>query len=90
MLQIISGAISLGLIWAIMTIGVLHYLPYFGYHRSDGVGSIAMGAAIAAQAITNGANPISQPFLPCWGLAAGLAGDFCTRGSKYQPSCRAF
>ncbi|MGI6403308.1 MAG: ABC transporter permease [Oscillospiraceae bacterium] len=74
MLQIISGAISLGLIWAIMTIGV--YITYRILDIADLTveGSIAMGAAIAAQAITNGANPYFATFLAMLGgLAAGLA-----------------
>ncbi|NLY70841.1 MAG: ABC transporter permease [Clostridiales bacterium] len=64
MLQIILGAISLGLLWAIMTIGV--YITYRILNIADlsVEGSIAMGAAIAANGIYNGMDPF---------LATGLA-----------------
>lgn len=54
MLQILLGAISLGLLWAVMTIGV--YITYRILDIADlsVEGSIAMGAAIAAQLIYNG------------------------------------
>jgi len=73
MLQIISGAISLGLVWAIMTIGV--YITYRILDIADLTveGTLAMGAAIAAQAITQGMNPYLATFLAMLGgLAAGL------------------
>lgn len=74
MLDIILGAISLGLIWAIMTIGV--YITYRILDIADLTveGSIAMGAAIAASAISKGANPLLATFLALiGGLIAGLA-----------------
>lgn len=73
MLQIISGAISLGLLWAVMTIGV--YITYRILDIADLTveGSIAMGAAIAAQAITHGVNPYAAIGLSLLGgMAAGL------------------
>lgn len=73
MLEIIKGAVSLGLLWAIMTIGV--YITYRVLDIADLTveGSIAMGAAIAAQAITKGINPfIATGISLLGGMAAGL------------------
>lgn len=73
MLQIFLGAISLGLLWAIVTIGV--YITYRILDIADLTveGSIVMGAAIAASAITRGINPyaaVAMAFVG--GLLAGL------------------
>ena len=73
MLQITLGAISLGLLWAVMTIGV--YITYRILDIADLTveGSIAMGAAIASQAITSGINPYAATGLALLGgMAAGL------------------
>ncbi len=73
MLQIIMGAVSLGLIWTVMTIGV--YITYRVLDIADLTveGSIAMGAAIAAHAISNGVDPYLATILAMTGgLAAGL------------------
>ncbi|MDF2522734.1 MAG: transporter permease [Clostridiales bacterium] len=73
MLQILMGAVSLGLVWAIMTIGV--YITYRILDIADLTveGSIAMGAAIAATAISSGMNPFAATILALLGgLAAGL------------------
>lgn len=73
MLEIIKGAVSLGLLWAIMTIGV--YITYRILNIADLTveGSIALGAAIAAQAITNGIDPyISTGISLLGGMAAGF------------------
>lgn len=73
MLEIILGAISLGLLWAIMTIGV--YITYRILDIADLTveGSIAMGAAIAAFTIFNGMNPFMATFLALiGGMGAGL------------------
>ena len=74
MIDILMGAISLGLLWAVMTIGV--YITYRILDIADLTveGSIAMGAAIAAQAITSGMNPYAATGLAILGgMAAGLA-----------------
>lgn len=70
MLDIITGAISLGLLWAVMTIGV--FITYRILNIADLTveGSIAMGAAIAAQGITMGLNPFLATALA---LAGGMA-----------------
>ncbi len=73
MLQILMGAISLGLLWAIMTIGV--YITYRILAIADLTveGSIVMGAAIASVTITNGFNPyVSVGLAFIGGLLAGL------------------
>jgi putative ABC transport system permease protein len=73
MLQIITGAISLGLLWAIMTIGV--YITYRILNIADLTveGSITMGAAIAAKALTGGINPYLAIILAFFGgMLAGL------------------
>lgn len=75
MLQILLGAVTLGLLWAVMTIGV--YITYRILNIADLTveGSIAMGAAIAAQAIYNGINPYAATFLAMLG---GMAAGLCT------------
>jgi putative ABC transport system permease protein len=73
MLQILMGALSLGLLWAIITIGV--YITYRILAIADLTveGSIVMGAAIAAFAITNGVNAYLAILLAfLGGLSAGL------------------
>lgn len=73
MLEIILGAVTLGLLWAVMTIGV--YITYRILDIADLTveGSITMGAAIAASAISNGVNPYAATFLALLGgMAAGL------------------
>lgn len=73
MLEIIKGAVSLGLLWAVMTIGV--YITYRILNIADLTveGSIAFGAAIAAQAIVSGADPYIASFISILGgMAAGL------------------
>ena len=73
MLQIFMGALSLGLLWAVMTIGV--YITYRILNIADLTveGSIAMGAAIAAHAISSGINPYVATVLALLGgMAAGL------------------
>lgn len=74
LLTIVTGAISLGLLWAVMTIGV--YITYRILDIADLTveGSITMGASIAAQAITLGADPYAAALLALLGgMAAGLS-----------------
>ncbi len=73
MLQILLGAVSLGLLWAVMTIGV--YITYRILDIADlsVEGSIAMGAAIAAKGIISGVNPfLSTALAFVGGMLAGL------------------
>lgn len=73
MMQILTSAISLGLLWAIVTIGV--YITYRILAIADLTveGSIVIGAAIAAISITRGINPYAAIILSFFGgLGAGL------------------
>lgn len=73
MLNIILGAISLGLLWAVMTIGV--YITYRILDIADLTveGSITTGAAITAHLITNGTNPYIALIMAMFGgMIAGL------------------
>lgn len=74
MLQILHGAVSLGLLWALMTIGV--FITYRVLEFSDLTvdGSLVTGAAIAARMITDGANPfLATAMAMLGGMAAGAA-----------------
>lgn len=74
MQQIIQGALALGLLWSIMTIGV--YCTYRILDIADltAEGSITLGAATAAAAIVAGTNPFAASALAfCAGALAGLS-----------------
>ncbi|HHU76440.1 MAG TPA: ABC transporter permease [Firmicutes bacterium] len=74
MLQIILGAVMLGLLWSIMTIGVYITFRILAFADLTVEGSIAMGAAIAAHAIYSGFNPYTATLLALvGGMLAGLA-----------------
>ena len=75
MLQIILGALMLGLLWAIMTIGIYITYRILGIADLTVEGSIAMGAAIAANCIYGGVNPYLATFLA---LLGGMAAGLCT------------
>lgn len=86
MLQIILGAIMLGLLWALMTIGV--YITYRILDIADLTveGSIAMGAAIAARAIYAGVNPYAATLLAIiGGMVAGLTTGILHTKLKIPP-----
>lgn len=73
MLEIIMGALMLGLLWSVMTIGV--YITYRILDIADLTveGSITMGAAIAAYCISIGVNPwLSTLLALIGGMGAGL------------------
>lgn len=73
MLEIVKGAVMLGLLWSVMTIGV--YITYRILDIADLTveGSITMGAAIAASCISVGMNPYLSTLLAfVGGMAAGL------------------
>lgn len=80
-IQVILSAISLGLIWAVMTIGV--YITYRILDIADlsVEGSITTGAAIASICVFNGINPFVATGLAfLGGMAAGLVtGIFHTK-----------
>ena len=73
MLQILQGSVSLGLLWAIMTIGVFITYRILDYADLTVEGSITTGAAVAATLITGGMNPYLATFFAFLsGMAAGL------------------
>ncbi len=73
MLNIIIGAVALGLLWALMTTGVFLTYKILDYADLSVEGSIVMGAAIAAKLITSGMNPIPATILAfAGGLIAGV------------------
>lgn len=71
-LGVFLGAVSLGLLWAIMTTGVFVTYRVLDYADLTVEGSIVMGAAIAAKLITSGYNPFAATAVAfIGGLAAG-------------------
>jgi putative ABC transport system permease protein len=73
MLVVLTGAVSLGLLWAVMTIGV--YVTYRVLNIADLTveGSITTGGSIAAVCISSGIDPyLSVVFALFGGMAAGL------------------
>ena len=75
MLDIILGAIALGLLWAVMALGV--YITYRVLDVADLTveGTIALGGAVAARFISGGMNPWLATL---FALIAGLLGGLCT------------
>ena len=75
MTQILLGAVSLGLLWSIMTIGV--YITYRILDIADlsVEGSLPLGAAVACAMITRGENPYLASLCA---LLAGCAAGLCT------------
>ena len=73
MLWILQGSISLGLIWAVMTIGVFLTFRILQTPDLTVEGSIILGAGLCARMIADGANPFLATFLAALlGCAAGL------------------
>ncbi len=73
LIDVLWGAVSLGLLWAVMTIGV--YITYRILDIADLTveGSIATGAAVAAQCIVSGVSPVLATLLATIaGMLAGL------------------
>ncbi len=81
MLQIILGAVMLGLLWSLMTLGLYITFRILDIADLTVEGSIAMGAAIAAQAIHSGMNPFLATFMAMLGgmLAGFVTGILHTR-----------
>lgn len=74
MQQILLGALSLGLVWALMTIGVYITYSVLGMPDMTAEGSITFGAAITARLIIGGTNPyLSMLLAIVGGMLAGLA-----------------
>lgn len=73
MINILIGAVSLGLLWAIMTMGVFITYRVLDMPDMSAEGSIVMGAAIAAKLITGGVNPIAATAVAvAGGMVAGM------------------
>ena len=73
MLNIITGAISLGLLWSVTALGVYITFRMLDYADMTVDGSIVTGAAIVAVLLTKGANPFTATFIACiGGMAAGV------------------
>ena len=75
--QILLGALSLGLLWSIMTLGVYISYRILGIPDMSVEGSITLGAAICARMITSGGNPFlgllsAMGLGLCAGLITGL------------------
>lgn len=73
MQNIILGAVALGILWSVMTLGV--YISFRILDAADmtAEGSIVSGAATSAVLIFNGVNPIAATIAAmCVGMLAGL------------------
>ena len=85
MLQMIMSAVMLGLIWSVMTIGVYITFRILGIADLTVEGSIAMGGAIAAQAIYSGSDPTGQHSLPFWAVwLPDWQRAYCIQSLKFQ------
>ena len=78
MLNIVLGAVSLGLLWAIMTLGVFLTYRILDYADLTVEGSITMGAAIAARLIYDGVDPV---LATAAAIAGGMAAAVARTGS---------
>ncbi len=73
MTQYILSTISLGLLWAIMTLGVYITFRILNVADMSVEGTITLGAAIAAKMISEGASPfLTLPVAVAAGMLAGL------------------
>ncbi|MBE5776819.1 MAG: ABC transporter permease [Clostridiales bacterium] len=75
MVDVLLGALALGLLWSIMTLGV--YISYRVLDMADltAEGSLTLGAAVAGAMIANGANPLLATLCAA---GAGLLAGLCT------------
>ena len=75
MVDVLLGALALGLLWSIMTLGV--YISYRVLDMADltAEGSLTLGAAVAGAMIANGANPLLATVCAA---GAGLIAGLCT------------
>lgn len=74
MVDVLLGALALGLLWSIMTLGV--YISYRVLDMADltAEGSLTLGAAVAGAMIANGSNPFIATLCAAGaGLLAGLS-----------------
>ena len=72
MINIITGAVSLGLLWSITALGVFITFRVLDYADMTVDGSIVTGAAITAKMLTVGVHPVIATLAAiCGGMAAG-------------------
>ncbi|MBR6525234.1 MAG: ABC transporter permease [Clostridia bacterium] len=74
MVDVLLGALALGLLWSVMTLGV--YISYRVLDMADltAEGSLTLGAAVAGSMIAAGANPLVATLCAAGaGLLAGLS-----------------
>ena len=86
MLRILEGALALGLLWSVMTIGV--YLSYRILDIADLTteGSIVLGASVSAVIIYNGGSPYFAALAATLaGLSAGLCNGLLHTRLKIPP-----
>ena len=73
MLSLLQGAVSLGLLWAIMTIGVFITYRILNFADLTVEGSITTGAAVSATLVVSGMNPFLATLIAIFaGMGAGL------------------
>jgi putative ABC transport system permease protein len=73
MLGLLQGAVSLGLLWAIMTIGVFITYRILNFADLTVEGSITTGAAVSATLVVSGMNPFLATLIAIFaGMGAGL------------------
>ncbi|MCJ7856228.1 ABC transporter permease [Lachnospiraceae bacterium NSJ-143] len=72
-LSVLMGAVSQGLLWSILAIGVYITYKILDYADLTTEGSYPLGAAVAAQLILGGMNPFAATVISMFaGMAAGL------------------
>ena len=73
MQSLLQGAVSLGLLWAIMTIGVFITYRILDFADLTVEGSITTGAAVSATLVVSGMNPFLATLIAIFaGMGAGL------------------
>jgi len=66
------GALSQGLLWGIMAIGVLITFRFLEFADLTAEGSLTLGAAVAARLISSGYHPLISTLIAA---AAGMLAD---------------
>ncbi len=74
-LSVLMGAVSQGLLWSILAIGVYITYKILDYADLTTEGSYPLGAAVAAQMILSGFNPFIATFVS---MIAGMVAGFVT------------
>ncbi len=72
-----QGAVSQGILWGIMTVGVYLTFKVLNFPDLTVDGSFALGGAVTAVLIVNGMNPfLTLPFAILAGMVAGAVTGF--------------